>query len=244
MVGTNGSHGALKTALPAAMRPHDLLWIEAAALRLRPEDGEDTDNAQLLARAPWADADWLRDAPVVVRRDSGPAGWLPVGVRGRHRGQRCAAWLPTHAVMRCVTPAQIAAAQAWRHLPDAQHVAAVAAIPPIAARLDAAAIPWGIGGSVGFALATGQPVLRADSDLDLIVRATDAAAFAPMVEALSAVVASATVRIDVQIDTPAGGFALAEWLRTGGPVLLKTATGPRLLSDPWHTDRAAQPGAP
>ena len=43
-------------------------------------------------------------------------------------------------------------------------------------------------------------------------------------------------RIDVQVETQCGGFALNEWLRTGGPVLLKTARGPVLRNDPWHTD--------
>jgi phosphoribosyl-dephospho-CoA transferase len=39
-------------------------------------------------------------------------------------------------------------------------------------------------------------------------------------------------RIDIQVDTGAGGFALAEYVR-GGRVLLKTDAGPRLVADPW-----------
>ena len=40
-------------------------------------------------------------------------------------------------------------------------------------------------------------------------------------------------RIDMQVETPFGAFALREWLRTGGAVLLKTSHGPVLTNDAW-----------
>lgn len=230
--------------LPPALRPHDLLWPSAAtSLRLAPTHDDNAGHEALLARAPWADEEWLTNTPVVVRRDAGPAGWLPVGLRGRHRNERCAAWLPVGAIARCVTPEAIAHGEAWRAPPASLDVPAVAAIARIAPRLNAAGIQWGIGGSVGFALATGLPILKGDSDLDLIVRAAGAEDWAGMIDVLRQTIGDASAmpdqhaahaRIDVQIDTPAGGFALAEWLRTGGPVLLKTADGPVLVQDPWR----------
>jgi len=99
------------------------------------------------------------------------------------------------------------------------------------------ALPWGPTGSTGFALATGHPVLRADSDLDLVVRAVQpltAPQLAVLVD-LYRQTQKAPCRIDVQIDTGHGGFALSEWQRTGHQVLLKTATGPLLTKDPWGT---------
>ena len=39
----------------------------------------------------------------------------------------------------------------------------------------------------------------------------------------------------MQVETRVGAFALREWLRTGGPVLLKTASGPLLCDDPWRS---------
>jgi phosphoribosyl-dephospho-CoA transferase len=39
----------------------------------------------------------------------------------------------------------------------------------------------------------------------------------------------------VQAETSVGAFALQEWMRTGGPVLLKTNCGPVLVDDPWST---------
>ena len=106
-------------------------------------------------------------------------------------------------------------------------------------RLDADGVRWGIGGGVGFALATQLPVLRADSDLDLIVRTEDQDEFMRVAEVLARMLDSMSTRVDVQIDTPAGGFAFAEWRRTGGPVLLKTSSGPVLLPDPWQTEAAS-----
>ena len=223
------------TALPTSPRPHDLLWMtEPDRLRAAPSSDGDPSHDPL-ADLPWADADWLARAPVVVRRDHGPDGWLPVGLRGPRRRDRCAGWLPTDAVSRCVTPEQLAQAQTWRAPPPALDLPAIATIAHIAPLLDAVGIRWGIGGGAGFALATGLPVLRPDSDLDLIVRADDAETFAHWAAVLRDVLDQpGTARIDIQIDTPAGGFAFAEWLRTGGPVLLKTEHGPVLTSTPWQ----------
>ena len=223
-----------------SVRAHDLLWMgPAEALQLAPEPAGETGHAALLARAPWLTPAWLAEAPVVVRRATAPAGWLPVGLRGQSRGERCAAWLPTRSVRRCVTPEHLARAQAWRTPSALQQVAAVAAIPAIAARLDANGVRWGIGGGVGFALATNLPVLRADSDLDLIVRTDDQDEFMRVTGILAQLLDGTSTRVDVQIDTPAGGFAFAEWRRTGGPVMLKTASGPVLLPDPWQTEAAS-----
>lgn len=223
-----------------SVRAHDLLWMGSAqALQIAPQAAGETGHAALLARAPWLTPAWLADAPVVVRRATAPAGWLPVGLRGQSRGERCAAWLPTRSVRRCVTPEHIARGQAWRTPSASQQVAAVVAIPAIAERLDADGVRWGIGGGVGFALATQLPVLRADSDLDLIVRTEDQDEFMRVAEVLARMLDSMSTRVDVQIDTPAGGFAFAEWRRTGGPVLLKTSSGPVLLPDPWQTEAAS-----
>jgi phosphoribosyl-dephospho-CoA transferase len=77
-------------------------------------------------------------------------------------------------------------------------------------------------------------VLRFDSDLDLIVRApsvvdVDALRF------VAALLRDLEARVDVQVETSVGAFALQEWMRTGGPVLLKTNCGPVLVDDPWST---------
>lgn len=76
----------------------------------------------------------------------------------------------------------------------------------------------GITGSTGYALATGIPVIHADSDLDLLIRAprtVSPEAFTDWQAQLN----RALCRADTQVDTPEGGFALAEWLRDGKTLL-------------------------
>ena len=42
------------------------------------------------------------------------------------------------------------------------------------------------------------------------------------------------MRCDIQLETPAGGVALADWLGEAARVMIKHDTGPYLSPDPWH----------
>ncbi len=94
---------------------------------------------------------------------------------------------------------------------------------------------WGITGSVGFALASGVSTLRQDSDLDLLLRAAQPLS-RDEARALFSLLQAVPARIDMQIDTGRGGFALAEWAGEADRVLLKTGRGPLLVVDPWAAD--------
>jgi phosphoribosyl-dephospho-CoA transferase len=198
-------------------RPHDLLFLRSPHAVQAPA---------------WCDADWMARAPVVVRRAVAVPGSIPVGLRGRQRSQRSAATVAAEEVVRSVAPEALRA-----DLPAAGGLHCIEALGELAPRLDALGLEWGPAGGVGFWLACGLPVLRPDSDLDLLVRAP--APLAPsIVEALSGLQAVSPCRIDIQVDTGSGGFALAEYAR-GGRVLLKTAQGPLLVDDPWQRREAA-----
>ncbi|MGK9174293.1 malonate decarboxylase holo-ACP synthase [Yokenella regensburgei] len=196
-------------------RPHDLLWLTT------PDALEDISD-------PWVAKAWHIGLPVVVRRDVDANGRIPVGVRGLKRDQRAAGWVHPGNVARVVSPEQLAVEDDLLRSPFITQ-------PPVqvAVQLSRQAWPWswGITGSTGYALATGIPVIHADSDLDLIIRAplplsvTDVLFWQSQLNRV-------LCRVDTQVDTPEGGFALAEWLRDG-KTLLKTAQGPRLVSDPW-----------
>jgi phosphoribosyl-dephospho-CoA transferase len=94
-------------------------------------------------------------------------------------------------------------------------------------------VNWGVTGGAGFTLASGIDVLHAGSDLDLLVTAP--VPLAPGTgRALAALLDDVDARIDIQVSTPFGAFALRERARTGGRVLLKTANGPVMSEDPWH----------
>ncbi|MWL91924.1 MULTISPECIES: malonate decarboxylase holo-ACP synthase [Cupriavidus] len=205
-------------------QPHDLIWLR--------------DPAAIAVAAPvpdWADAEWLAQAPVVVRRDrdcSG-SGRIPVGLRGRQRAERHAAWIDTDQCASLISPFDIAGQGYWRMHPRRDAIPALNALDHIAAQLGKLQFQWGVTGAVGFTLASGIDVLHAGSDIDLLIAAPQALPMTALDE-LGTMLDTSGVRLDVQIATPAGAFALLERLRTRGRVLLKTDSGPVLCDDPWQ----------
>ena len=195
------------------MVPHDLLFV-------RRPDAFACDGAR---------PDWLDPAaPLVVRREATAPGVVPAGARGLQRNERCKGYVASSDVEAVVTPRMLAARArtANRDLP------CIAALRALAPRLDALDIDWGPAGGAGYWLACGLPVLRATSDLDLLVRLPRKPSPA-LVDALCALQDGQPCRLDIQVDTGVGGFALAEYAR-GGRVLLKTGDGPRFVADPWE----------
>jgi phosphoribosyl-dephospho-CoA transferase len=203
-------------------RPHDLLWVGDASAVV-PVD----------ALPAWATTAWLSVAPVVVRRAPLLRDRVPVGLRGAARNERCAAHVAGDRVIRKMAPQDIARPVSSRWPIRDSKLRCLRALARLACELDESSLSWGVTGSVGFTLASGFDVLRADSDLDLLVRSPDRSD-AEALRALGRSTGDVESRVDVQVETPRGAFALKEWLRTGGPVLLKTADGPLLCDDPWH----------
>jgi phosphoribosyl-dephospho-CoA transferase len=175
-----------------------------------------------LARVPW----------VVVRRARTPDGLIPVGVRGRARGERFAALLAMDAVAARVTPEGLAAARSWRHIPCGRQVGSLRVLDTVDELFISLGLVWGPTGSVGFELATGVAAASAASDLDVVVRAPE---LWPLERAreIAEALAPLPVRVDAQLDTPAGAVTLAEYAR-GGHVLVRAPDGPRLTRDPWR----------
>lgn len=207
------THALLRIAHPEALAGAGALpaWAEAA-----------------LASAPW----------VVVRRDRSREGLIPVGVRGRDRAERLAAWLHPDAVLECLTPPQLAARSGWRSWARRAHLPALAALEAAAALMRRHELLWGPCGSVGFELASGAATVTAQSDLDLIVEAR-----APLPRAaaagLQAALAQLPVRADVLLEGPQGGVALEEYAAGRTPLMLRTTDGPRSVHDPWAGAAAA-----
>ena len=196
-----------------APRPHDLLFARDPGAFTCVE-----------ARPDWFDA----GAPLVVRREATPPGIVPVGARGLHRNERRAGYIQLDAVAAILTPRMLAP-QAHAANADFPCIAALRALAP---QLDALDVDWGPAGGAAYWLACRLPVLRTTSDLDVVVRLPRRPPAATLA-ALAALQGSQPCRIDIQVDTGTGGFALAEYVR-GGRVLLKTDAGPRLVADPWE----------
>nr|WP_272873828.1 malonate decarboxylase holo-ACP synthase [Pseudomonas gregormendelii] len=207
---------------------HDLLWGMTVQ--------------QLPADAP----EWVFDSiraghPVVVRRALGPAGEIPVGVRGRLREHRFAAGMRVDSVRQRVQPESLCHVSSERDLP------ALHALKHLRPMLDDCGWVWGVSGSAGFELASvGFELARArfhlasaalalhpHSDLDLILRTPEPL---PRLQAreLLKILDSAACPVDMQLQTPLGAVALREWAGRSDRVLLKQACGACLTADPWN----------
>jgi phosphoribosyl-dephospho-CoA transferase len=208
---------------------HELLRLRNVD-ELHWEDAPPDWSSAALDRAPW----------VVVRRTRARSALVPVGIRGDVRHQRAAAWLPIHAVEQILTPQILASQRAWHGRPRTKLLPALLILDAVAAIFEEQGYGdlWGPGGSVGFELASGVPSVSAQSDLDLVLDATepievrDAAALFIALERLSA-------RIDVLLETPLGAVALSEYASGKRSMLLRTPSGAHLVADPWHASWAA-----
>jgi phosphoribosyl-dephospho-CoA transferase len=201
--------------------PHDLLWLADPRRSLNG-----------VALPDWVSLAGLAATPVVVRRDARRPDAIPVGIRGACRAERFGTWIAPADVARVVTPVDIAASRAWRR-PELLALPAIRTLDAAVDALDALQVRWGVGGSAGFTLASGINALHAQSDLDLLVYADS-----PLPQADADLLAmlqdAGPARIDIQVDTPQGGFSFLEWRRYRGKVLLKTAQGPRMCANPWQ----------
>jgi phosphoribosyl-dephospho-CoA transferase len=218
-------------------QPHDVLRLR----RLPVFDSEPAWVREAFAHAPFA----------VVRRAQSAPGLVAVGIRGASRAQRFGTWVEDADVEFAVRPETLAAcepAPGREWLPAFAVLAALRRAPCVLAPY-----VWGPAGSVGFELASGIPTVTGSSDLDLLIRAPkrlDHAASLALHDALLAHAQRAGVRVDAQVETPAGGVALAE-LATGKPrVMVRSNKGVSLMDDPWvvvedgHGIASGTPGYP
>lgn len=201
-------------------RAHDLLKLRG----LRHFDGEPAWVRDAFSRAPFG----------VVRRAQVAQGLIAIGIRGKSRSERHGAWAHDADVETVFAPedlVDVTPAPDRRTLPAFTVLAAL--------RRDAVvlnALVWGPAGSTGFELATHVPTVTPSSDLDLLIRApkrvSHEAALALLAE-LHVHAGRAGVRIDAQLETPAGGIALAELAAGKARVMARHAHGPRLVADAW-----------
>jgi phosphoribosyl-dephospho-CoA transferase len=203
------------------VRPHDLLRLTGGA-GLCHEESVPAWVPTSLARAPW----------VVVRRARGPAGLIPVGVRGSTRAERFAALLTPDAVAARVTPEDLIAERVWHNMDRARWIRSLRVLDAVDELFAALGFAWGPTGSVGFELATGVAAASTASDLDVVVRAPEPLPLGNARE-IADYLDRLPVRVDVQLDASAGAVTLADYVR-GGRILLRTPDGPILTRDPWR----------
>jgi phosphoribosyl-dephospho-CoA transferase len=208
---------------------HDLIRLRAP-IKLANEVPPPAWVELALGQIPW----------VVVRRGHIRDGLVPVGVRGVTRSHRFAALLAVAEIAERIAPEDLAVS--GRHIEPKRKdaIPALAALDRVADVLMRRGYRWGPGGSVGFELATGLATATALSDLDLILRQDRRLDSDRATDLLAALIkAAAPARIDVMLETPIGGVALADVAAKRPQLLVRTPLGPCLAVDPWMLDATA-----
>jgi len=209
------------SAIPAAILPHDLLVVSGAG---------DLSGEELPT---WTQEALSLTPMVVVRRAKIENGLIPVGVRGSHRGERAAALVSRTRITKLIHPEYLVANRAWWSTPRASKLPHFSVLNSVGDIIDLTGLAWGPVGGMGFELASDHPCLTESSDIDLVMRAPEPFSrevAAGLYEALSYL----PVRIDVQVEAPAGAIALAEYASGTEQIVLRSESGPRLVADPWR----------
>lgn len=140
-------------------RPHDLITVENPVFdRPLPKWVEEA-----LAICPI----------VVVRRGTLPEGWIPVGIRGKGKEQRFACGMRADGSRKTDTPETLLTGLLagerenpfWK-----EHLQGLAPLTDPENKEWEDVLSVGIGGSVGYELASGRKVTNPRSDADLLIR--------------------------------------------------------------------------
>jgi phosphoribosyl-dephospho-CoA transferase len=200
------------------LKPHDLLEIKNVS--------------DLISYSPfpeWVKGSIAKSPFTVIRRARAREGLVAVGIRGSKRNERFAAFLPVDRIVRRFTPEQLVQKLKW----DEHSKEIFRCLEQTSNIMNVYSLSWGPTGSVGFELASGTETVTAESDIDLIIR-TPHRLEKKLAQHLLDEFQKIEVRIDVQMETPAGAINLLEYVRVkGDSVLVKTQDGPLLMEDPW-----------
>lgn len=208
------------------VRPHDLLQIDAEVL---------IGALHQSSPAPGWVPEHLRISQcVVVRRGPGTDHDIPIGIRGGERNQRWAGFCQAAWIRGILTPPQLLSREISRA--RLQNAPAFRALQMLQKRWRDPRVIWGPGGSVGFELATGIPVVKAESDLDIVIYADETLA-PEEAQILCDCATGLPAAVDIRVETPTCGFSLREYAKLSpAPILLRTPSGPALGTDPWARD--------
>lgn len=180
----------------------------------------------------WA-LEALKNSPfVVVRRAPISDKLIPIGIRGSLRSQRLAAFLPFSDIDNIFAPTYIVEKKLWLENSHIKNTNIYSPIEVISKIFDEHNLKWGICGSAGFELITKIPTVTENSDLDIMIKidTADDLFSAASAKELCQKLFNIKVKTDIQIETPKGAIALAEYASKNNPILIRTINGPRLIT--------------
>jgi phosphoribosyl-dephospho-CoA transferase len=202
------------------VRTHDLLEIDAKQL-----------ISSQSAAPQWVEEALLKSPFVVVRRGLATGQEIPIGIRGKERNQRWAAFCHPKFVKGILTPQQLLS----RAIPTSRAIAipALRALNTLKFRWMDLTLPWGPAGSVGFELASGTLVTKPESDLDIVINAKTRTT-SDEAKSLCAHAMNLPAVVDIRVETPVCGFSLREFAsQSPAAILLRAPGGIVLGRDPW-----------
>ena len=192
-------------------------------------------DIQFVSTAPeWVAGSIMSQPWAVVRREAAIDNFLPIGIRGSSRSERCAARLSTQDVLKVVLPTDLTRSALIGQICEQSNLPALGALGAVSKIFSAHGLAphWGPTGSVGFQLACGMCVVHPGSDLDLVLMtATPISRIVAIT--LHRDLQQLPARTDLLLETPLGGVALAEYVSSTGPWLIRTAQGPQMTRAPW-----------
>jgi phosphoribosyl-dephospho-CoA transferase len=192
-------------------------------------------DIQFVGSAPdWVAGSIMSQPWVVVRREAAIGDYLPIGIRGSSRSERCAARLSKKVVLKVVLPTDLTHSALIGQLSEQSNLPALEAFGAARKIFSAHGLAphWGPTGSVGFQLASGTRVVHPDSDLDLVLMTANPISRIAAI-ALYRDLQQLPARTDLLLETPLGGMALVEYVSSTGPWLIRTPHGPRMTQVPW-----------
>ncbi len=203
----------------AIVYPHDIVKVK---------EGVSLDTLFL---PQWALERWHRSPYQVIRRAIARDNEIPIGIRGTSRGERFGSSIPMHWVEAVIRPQDLVVNQAWDHWIRADQ------FPEMLTTIEVMSdiltdIEWGIGGSLGYELTTGQATITDNSDLDIILYPLQKFSRECANKWLN-VSDYCAKKVDLQVQTEKGAFHLVEYALGNRQILLKKIDGYTLIEDVW-----------
>ena len=199
------------------VQPHDFVWINSL------------DDLPVETLPEWVISQWNKQLPLVVRREAAAENKFTVGIRGIKPSQRFVTQIDKSSITHIMDVASLVSNS--RELQRSMFIA----LPPVQVLLLLSQHnwpwTWAVTGSCAYTLVTDIQSMLSDGDLDVVIRCPtphqkeDFAEFAIKAN-------TPLCRIDIHVETPKGGFSLAEWFKND-EVTLHTPRGDVMTADPW-----------